>query len=246
MSDLVRGVTKSNRTLVLSILVLLAFGFLRFARATPADFASADGMLGAAYLAFVGPSIATYLYVPLFTFCCASAARPLGCAAYIARVGSRRALLLACAHGVLCRAGLFALCVLIPSLLALITKSGLLVEALWVTLFAFVQLAFEILFFTTTGLVFLAVRLLARTAPAAMVACVCYGAFDSFIEAFDRAHDGSLWVGWMAMGWGDPAHPLLAVSGALRLAAMSVALMLALLRIVQTMDFSETREESHG
>lgn len=240
-----RGLAWVDRAFGTSLLILLLFGALRCMRATPMDFASSEGTLGSAYLAFVSPGIATYLYVPLFSFCCAGALRPLDGAGWIARMGSRGQILLECARGILFRSVLFAFCVVAPSLLALVLRSGLAIETPWVQIFALVQLAYETIFFMVVGFLFLLVRLLTRSGAVAMVACVCYGAIDSLVEAFDRAHDGSLWFGWMAMGWGDPVNPLLAVVGALRLASLVLVLLLTLLRVVRGADFLESREVLH-
>ena len=228
-----------DRALVIALAVLLAFGLMRLAGARPESFMSAQGTLGSAYLAFVGSNQATYLYVPLFAFCAARFFRPLSSAMWLARSAGRAAALARLLPGLVARALAFSAAVLAPSLAALVLRSSLAPSPGQVVGFCLVQLAFETAFFVICGLVYATSRLLTRSGALSLVLTVVYGASDTFVSSFDRAHDGTLWMGWMLMGQGDPSSPVVALAGMLRLIALAALLYLIARRAVRSLDLLE-------
>lgn len=229
-----------DRTSVVCLAVLLVFGAIRLACAHPEDFASASGTLASSYLAFVGGSgQATFLYVPLFAFCTAASSWPALSPMWLSRGVSRMAALRRCVAAVVTRALAFALSVLIPSVAALILKSGFDLTVGRVLAFGAVQLVYEACFFVVTGLVFLAGRLVTGSEALALVLAIVYGASDTLVSALVGSHDGSLWTGWMLMGLGDPADPLLALAGLLRLAAFVALPLIVCQRALREVDFLE-------
>lgn len=228
-----------DRALVVALAVLLAFGLMRLAGARPESFMSAHGTLGSAYLAFVGSNQATYLYVPLFAFCAARFFRPLSSTMWLARSAGRAAAFARLLPGLVARALAFSAAVLAPSLVALVLRSSLEPAPGQVVGFCLVQLAFETAFFAICGLVYATSRLLTRSGALSLVLTVVYGASDTFVSSFDRAHDGTLWMGWMLMGQGDPSSPVVALAGMLRLIALATLLYLIARRAVRSLDLLE-------
>lgn len=228
-----------DRTLAVCLLVLGVFGALRLAGAVPEDFAAGEPTLAACYVTFVEPGVATYLYVPLFTFCALRSQRPLFFSAWAARSAGRAQALGACVRALALRALLFSVFVMAPSLAAVVLRSGQAFSPAYVAAFAVVQLLYETLFFMVAGLVFTAARLLTASALPAMLLAVVYGASDTLVSFLDVTHSGVLWTGWMVMGWGDPSNPSFALAGLARLSAFCVLLLLAARRAVSGIDLFE-------
>ncbi len=225
--------------LALFVPVPLAFGVLRFLSATPEDYASSSASISSVYLTFVSANQATFLYVPVFSFYAARQIQMQLCAYRMSRRSSWLQAYCGLMVTLCLGSGLFSLAILIPSLAALAFKSGLTFSADALMGFAVVQFLYETLFFIVVSSLCIVSFLISRSAILALLACVIYGGSDSFVAAFGAYH-GEFWSGWMLMGYADPAQPLLATAGALRLLAFIAILVIAGIRLVQSVDVFES------
>ncbi len=219
--------------------VLVAFGVLRGLTATSQDFISTDSSPASAFLTFVSPHQATYLYVPLFSFFIMRLVDNRVSAACMVRLGGRKDCLKTCVTDSLISALCFALAILIPSVVALATKSGLALTPAYLLTFCLLQVIYETIFFGIVALVFLVAFLATRSGVLALLLAVVYGGSDSFVSALG-AYQGGFWTGWKLMGYADPANPVLAASGLLRLLAIAAILAFAAYRLIQSLDVLES------
>lgn len=223
----------------LFLTVLVIFGALRTLTATPEDFIGSVASLSSAFLTFVSSYQATYLYVPLFSFYIVRLVDARLSAAYITRTGRRLAALKTFMAQSLLAAFCFSLAVLVPSLVAIAAKSGLVVTAPSLIAFCFLQVVYETLFFEIVALVVLVGFLATKSGVASLLLAVVYGGSDSFVSALGAYQDG-FWTGWMLMGYANPSNPVLTASGLLRLLALVAILAFAAFKLVRSLDILES------
>ncbi len=223
-------------------MILIVFGGLRLSTATPESFMGTGSSLASAYLAFVGAHQATYLYVPLFTFLAMRVATSRMSSLRLTRYGGRINVLKRYAYDSMVCSLCFAFAIVIPSIAAMMCKSGLLTTTKELSLFALFQVAYTTCFFLVVALVYIAAFLATRSAVLSMLLTVVYGGSDTFISALGT-YQGEFWTGWMLMSYADPSNPVLALGGLLRILAIGAVLVMTSLWLMRTVDFMESTND---
>ena len=221
------------------LLVLAVFGIVRLVTAGPTSFLTPEPTLANCYFTFANTSVAALFYVPLFALCVSRLLGRLAFAPWLTRHSGRVRALASRLPGLVTRAALFSALVLGFSLAALLLRSGVAFAVGEIVAFAALQLLYGALFFVLEGLVILVVQLLCGSSVFGMAAAIVYGAIDSLVVALDVWSVRTPLMGWTLVSAADPATPVLALTGGLRLLCLVALLGIAGAWLVRRVDFTE-------